>query len=91
MTGFNLPPGCNVSDLPGNSRADQEAEAAEEWACETLANAKLSPEEYRMAVQGGIAFVLANRKVLTDFVRDQVGWQTQALQEEIAYLKDKNP
>ncbi len=27
MTGFNLPPGCNVSDLPGNTKAEQEAEA----------------------------------------------------------------
>ena len=26
MSGFNLPPGCSVSDLPGNSKADQEAE-----------------------------------------------------------------
>jgi hypothetical protein len=27
MTGWNLPPGCNVSDLPGNTPAEQEAEA----------------------------------------------------------------
>ena len=26
MTGFNLPPGCNVSDLPGNSPKDEEFE-----------------------------------------------------------------
>ncbi len=23
MSGFNLPPGCSVNDLPGNTRADQ--------------------------------------------------------------------
>src|SRR5262245_27375960 len=27
MTGFNMPPGCNVSDIPGNSPVDQAAEA----------------------------------------------------------------
>lgn len=27
MTGFNLPPGCSVRDLPGNSPADEAAEA----------------------------------------------------------------
>lgn len=26
MTRYNLPPGCNVSDLPGNSKADAEYE-----------------------------------------------------------------
>jgi hypothetical protein len=27
MTGWNLPPGCSVRDLPGNSPAEQAAEA----------------------------------------------------------------
>jgi hypothetical protein len=27
MTGWNLPPGCNVRDLPGNSPGEQAAEA----------------------------------------------------------------
>lgn len=27
MTGFNLPPGCSVSDIPGNRPEDQAAEA----------------------------------------------------------------
>ncbi len=36
MTGFNLPPGCNVSDLPGNSKAEQEAEAFEEALSEVV-------------------------------------------------------
>ena len=27
MTGWNLPPGCNVSDLPGNTREDERNEA----------------------------------------------------------------
>lgn len=27
MTGWNMPPGCNVSDIPGNRPEDQEAEA----------------------------------------------------------------
>jgi len=32
MTGFNLPPGCNVSDIPGNRPEDELADAiAEGW------------------------------------------------------------
>jgi hypothetical protein len=27
MTGFNLPPGCNVSDIPGNRPEDDEIES----------------------------------------------------------------
>ena len=30
MTGWNLPPGCNVNDIPGNSREDGILEAIEE-------------------------------------------------------------
>lgn len=30
MTGFNLPPGCNVSDIPGNRPEDAEWERIEE-------------------------------------------------------------
>src|SRR5262245_37279018 len=28
MTGWNMPPGCNIRDIPGNSAEDQKAEAA---------------------------------------------------------------
>lgn len=31
MSGFNLPPGCRVSDIPGNTPADLAAEAAAEF------------------------------------------------------------
>ena len=41
MTGFNLPPGCNVSDLPGNTKENMEAEAAYEKICEELETLKL--------------------------------------------------
>lgn len=27
MTGWNMPPGCNVSDIPGNGTGDDEMEA----------------------------------------------------------------
>lgn len=27
MTGWNLPPGCSVNDLPGNSKSEKKAEA----------------------------------------------------------------
>lgn len=41
MTGFNLPPGCNVSDLPGNTKEEQEAEVAYDKLCEELEIHKL--------------------------------------------------
>lgn len=41
MTGFNLPPGCNVSDIPGNRPEDLAAEAAYEALCEELETSKL--------------------------------------------------
>jgi hypothetical protein len=36
MTGWNMPPGCNVSDIPGNTEADQAFEAAFDAICEQL-------------------------------------------------------
>jgi hypothetical protein len=33
MSGFNLPPGCNVSDIPGNRPGDDAAEAFENAMC----------------------------------------------------------
>jgi len=33
MTGWNMPPGCNVSDIPGNSAADQAAEGLMDEVC----------------------------------------------------------
>lgn len=41
MTGFNLPPGCNVSDLPGNSREDDAAEALYNKICDELVAAQV--------------------------------------------------
>lgn len=41
MTGFNLPPGCSVSDLPGNSKAEQEMEAAFDKLYTELIDARL--------------------------------------------------
>lgn len=53
MTGWNLPPGCNVSDLPGNRPEDLDAEAAMEWADEQLAG--LSPDQVRIVIETGLA------------------------------------
>lgn len=41
MTGFNMPPGCNPSDIPGNRPEDLAAEAAYEKICEELELAEL--------------------------------------------------
>lgn len=36
MTGWNLPPGCNVRDLPGNSAEEERAEALWDTIADTL-------------------------------------------------------
>lgn len=53
MTGWNLPPGCSTSDLPGNRPEDLAAEAAMEWADEQLA--RLSPDQIRIVIETGLA------------------------------------
>lgn len=73
MSGFNLPPGCSVSDLPGNRPEDAAWEAAEEWALEELSKACLSLSEYRRAVLIGIAAVNAERKEINEAVNEAVG------------------
>jgi hypothetical protein len=47
MSGFNLPPGCNVSDIPGNEPHDHFAEKFEEDLCEKFPEiGKLPDSEY---------------------------------------------
>jgi hypothetical protein len=36
MTGWNMPPGCNVSDIPGNRPEDQAEEAFYEWVFDVI-------------------------------------------------------
>jgi len=71
MAGFNLPPGCSVSDIPGNRPEDEKIEAAYDLIDELLFKARLSPEEVVMAVKGGIAFVLAGRDIVDEMVRSK--------------------
>lgn len=48
MTGWNMPPGCSVSDIPGNSPEDMASEAFEEFAFERFEKAlKLFHERER--------------------------------------------
>lgn len=54
MTGFNLPPGCSVSDIPGNRPEDMEAEALVEKISEALLALKVYehlPEATQMAIE----------------------------------------
>ena len=46
MTGWNLPPGCNVSDLPGNSKADQEEEALGDALAEAMGDLFTDDERF---------------------------------------------
>jgi len=43
--GWSLPPGCNTSDLPGNSKAEMDMEAAEEVLFDQLAKMRLVSEK----------------------------------------------
>jgi hypothetical protein len=47
--GFNLPPGCNVSDLPGNTSEDMEWEILNDW----LVDSMLTPIEIKQAIFKG--------------------------------------
>lgn len=44
MTGWNMPPGCNVSDIPGNRPEDLKVEAFEEALSEIMAKYNLPVE-----------------------------------------------
>jgi hypothetical protein len=86
MTGFNLPPGCNVSDLPGNSREDYIAEAAYNQVCEQLEIDKLidptkvDEEWYDKLVQFILKRMSESRTI---------GWQA-AIAEQQEYEQIKN-
>jgi hypothetical protein len=46
VSGYNLPPGCSVSDIPGNRPEDQAWEELWDWLMET----DLSPHEVKAAI-----------------------------------------
>lgn len=48
MTGFNLPPGCNVSDLPGNTPEDVKQEAIED----SFFQDKITDKEWKLIEDG---------------------------------------
>ena len=45
MSGWNLPPGCSVSDLPGNRPSDARAEAIYDAIYAALENVKLTESQ----------------------------------------------
>ena len=70
MTGFNLPPGCSVSDIPGNRPEDIAYEAFWTWVEEHLQD--LSAEECRRAVLIGKAAILAERDAVEEMWREGI-------------------
>jgi hypothetical protein len=52
MTGFNLPPGVNVSDLPGNRPEDEEHERSLDWLSDQIEG--FSTEEVQAIWVAGI-------------------------------------
>ena len=61
MAGSNLPPGCNVSDIPGNSPEDAALEDAEERLMNACTHQGLTPAEYGVVQKIGITVVLEMR------------------------------
>jgi hypothetical protein len=57
MTGWNLPPGCNVHDLPGNSREEEQAEALYDKLADAIAVLDLDNETTRKALDKLVAIV----------------------------------
>ena len=54
MTGWNMPPGCNVSDIPGNTREDQETEVLYEAIYSVLETAGVEPNDALAEVVAGM-------------------------------------
>lgn len=57
----NLPPGVTESMIPGNRPEDIALEAAEVGLMDMCHDAKLSPDEYMIVAQVGLAAVMAAR------------------------------
>ena len=79
MTGFNMPPGCSPSMIPGNRPEDLAYEAAWEWVEEQLKD--LSLDELRRAVLIGKAAVEAERQILIALQKE---WQLEGRMAEAA-------
>jgi hypothetical protein len=45
MTGFNLPPGCSVTDIPGNRPQDEAWEVAVNWMADAIQQVVFRIEE----------------------------------------------
>lgn len=56
MTGWNLPPGCNVSDIPGNSESDVLFEHVMEETCEKCG---LSEQDCPYVMEEGICSMVS--------------------------------
>jgi hypothetical protein len=86
VTGWNLPPGCNVSDLPGNSAADAEYEAWAEDVYERLTAALKTGNHYPVEVSD--ALFKAVEKLCTEaYCRGYD--QARADEAEAAFYKEQ--
>jgi len=65
----NLPPGCSVSQIPGNRPEEALYEAAWEWAEEQLR--ELSLQDFKRAILIGKAAVAAEESVIKEMLKDQ--------------------
>ena len=50
MSGFNLPPGCSLRDIPGNRPEDAEWDSLFEW----LSDSGLDPSEIRRRIESPV-------------------------------------
>jgi hypothetical protein len=81
MSGWNLPPGCNVSDLPGNRPEDEQLESAEGALMDELCKIRAQPEEYAIVIAVGVAAIKSHRALVKDIRKE---WACDAEMERIA-------
>jgi len=77
MTGFNLPPGCNVSDLPGNSPEDEKFDYATEWLIDEMMKAGIDYREFKLFFETGKVAVMESRKVTEEHLQE---WEANGQQ-----------
>uniref|UniRef100_A0A6M3JI10 Uncharacterized protein n=1 Tax=viral metagenome TaxID=1070528 RepID=A0A6M3JI10_9ZZZZ len=79
----NLPPGCKVSDIPGNSPEDKKYKIATDKLLDELNKNDISPTEFEIAAKIGILSV----REMRDRVREQVTKHLLSNNEYIDQLK----
>ena len=85
MTGWNMPPGCNVSDIPGNSCEELAWVQASEELDEALAKINADPDEIKLIGKIAPIIIETAREIVKHRVQDALADN----QMYINYLKEE--